>query len=724
MKDFELEKTKLENTVKDIKRIIKLENAELEELFDSFIGNKDELWRYVERKKVHIANLETSQDNPYFARIDFTSDDDKKSNVIYIGKNGVIDDKNDIIVTDWRAPISSLYYNSEIGNCSYLSPDGIIRGSLDLKRQFEIKDGELQEYFDVDLVSNDALLQKYLNDNNDNRLKTIVSTIQKEQNDVIRQALNDNLIVQGVAGSGKTTVALHRIAYLVYNYINSIKQEQYLVIGPNPVFLKYIQSVLPELDVTGVQQLTYENFARNYIGEDVEINNSDKKININISGSQTNDVDKFKCSLRYKEMLDAFIAEYINEMTNADLMIDDYVVFSKEHIRKIFDSLSDNMSLKNKIELTIDKLAGIIESNRDDFLVDYSRHIYNKFNSAKDKDAVRKQASKAREEINKNCRTILKKYFSKVKVSPTKLYKQFVGDIEKYDVKSYEHLAELKKETLANVKKNKYDFEDLAALLYLKSCVNPEFDYRNIKHVVVDEAQDFGEFNFVSLKSCLPNSSFSIFGDIVQSIYDYRSIDNWNEVNNCMFDNNGKIITFDKSYRTTSEIMNVANNVSESLNLGSSKDVIRHGKPVEFTKADDSGDIPSIILKKIEEYKAAGYKSIAVISKTELLSKYINDDLADLGLVVPNVNFSDDLNDDKFSVCTISNQLSKGLEFDAVIINNASESIYSSESSLDMKLLYVAITRALHEVSIVYDGELTHALNEYEHKEELTKKRV
>lgn len=724
MKDFELEKTKLENTVKDIKRIIKLENAELEELFDSFIGNKDELWRYVERKKVHIANLETSQDNPYFARIDFTSDDDKKSNVIYIGKNGVIDDKNDIIVTDWRAPISSLYYNSEIGNCSYSSPDGIIRGSLDLKRQFEIKDGELQEYFDVDLVSNDALLQKYLNDNNDNRLKTIVSTIQKEQNDVIRQALNDNLIVQGVAGSGKTTVALHRIAYLVYNYINSIKQEQYLVIGPNPVFLKYIQSVLPELDVTGVQQLTYENFARNYIGEDVEINNSDKKININISGSQTNDVDKFKCSLRYKEMLDAFIAEYIDEMTNADLMIDDYVVFSKEHIRKIFDSLSDNMSLKNKIELTIDKLAGIIESNRDDFLVDYSRYIYNKFNSAKDKDAVRKQASKAREEINKNCRTILKKYFSKVKVSPTKLYKQFVGDIEKYDVKSYEHLAELKKETLANVKKNKYDFEDLAALLYLKSCVNPEFDYRNIKHVVVDEAQDFGEFNFVSLKSCLPNSSFSIFGDIVQSIYDYRSIDNWNEVNNCMFDNNGKIITFDKSYRTTSEIMNVANNVSESLNLGSSKDVIRHGKPVEFTKADDSGDIPSIILKKIEEYKAAGYKSIAVISKTELLSKYINDDLADLGLVVPNVNFSDDLNDDKFSVCTISNQLSKGLEFDAVIINNASESIYSSESSLDMKLLYVAITRALHEVSIVYDGELTHALNEYEHKEELTKKRV
>ena len=723
MKDFELEKTKLENTIKDIKRIIKFENEELDELFDGFIGNKDELWKYVERKKVHIANLETSKDNPYFARIDFTSDDDKETKVIYIGKNGVIDDKNDIIVTDWRASISSLYYNSEIGDCSYLSPDGIVRGSLDLKRQFEIKDGELKEYFDVDLVSNDALLQKYLNDNNDNRLKTIVSTIQKEQNDVIRQALNDNLIVQGVAGSGKTTVALHRIAYLVYNYINSIKQEQYLVIGPNPVFLKYIQSVLPELDVTGVQQLTYEDFARNYIGEDIEINNSDKKININISGKQTNDIDKFKCSLRYKKMLDAFINEYIDEMTNADLMIDDYVVFSKEHIRKIFDSLSANIPLKNKIEITIDKLVNIIDNNREDFLVDYGRHIYNKFNNATDKEAVRKEAAKGREEINKNCRTILKKYFSKVKVSPTKLYKQFVNDIEKYDAESYEYLEELKKETQANIKKNKYDFEDLAALLYLKSCVNPEYDYKNIKHVVVDEAQDFGEFNFVSLKDCLPNSSFSIFGDIVQSIYDYRSIDNWSEVNNCMFDNNGKIITFDKSYRTTSEIMNVANNVSESLNLGSSKDVIRHGNPVEFTKASDSGDIPSIILKKIEEYKEKGYKSIAVISKTELLSRYINDDLADLGLVVPNVNASDDLSDDRFSVCTISNQLSKGLEFDAVIINNASERIYSSESSLDMKLLYVAITRALHEVSVVYDGELTYALKEYECSDELTKKR-
>lgn len=190
----------------------------------------------------------------------------------------------DIIVTDWRAPISSLYYDAEVGKCGYEAPNGRINGEMLLKRQYEIEKGELQEYFDVDLVSNDGLLQKYLNDNNDARLKSIVSTIQKEQNDVIRKNLSDNIIVQGVAGSGKTTVALHRIAYLVYNYINSIKQNQYLVIGPNPVFLKYIKSVLPELDVDGVEQCTYEMFAKKYIDEDININPSNKKVVANISG--------------------------------------------------------------------------------------------------------------------------------------------------------------------------------------------------------------------------------------------------------------------------------------------------------------------------------------------------------------------------------------------------------------------------------------------------------
>ena len=177
-----------------------------------------------------------------------------------------------------------------------------------------------------------------------------------------------------------------------------------------------------------------------------------------------------------------------------------------------------------------------------------------------------------------------------------------------------------------------------------------------------------------------------------------------------MFNNSGEIIDFKKSYRTTSEIMDVADSVSSSIGIEGSDVVLRHGDPVGFDKVDD---IPRHILSKIKEFKEKGYKTIAIISKTDLLSRYINDDLFDLGLSIPNVNISDDLSLEENNICTISNQLSKGLEFDAVIINNASENIYSSNSTLDMKLLYVAITRALHEVDIVYDGELTNPLNEY-----------
>ena len=247
--------------------------------------------------------------------------------------------------------------------------------------------------------------------------------------------------------------------------------------------------------------------------------------------------------------------------------------------------------------------------------------------------------------------------------------------------------------------------------MYIKSIINPNKDYSKLSHVVIDEAQDLGEFNFYALKKALPTASFSIFGDLAQSIYDYRGIDNWEEVNDTMFNNNGNIINFNKSYRTTAEIMNVADNVASSIGLTPSDIVIRHGNEVKITEIDNENNIAEYILNKVLEYKDKGYKTIAIISKTDLLSNDINNKLKELGMILSNVSIDDDLNEEQFKICTISNQLAKGLEFDAVIINNANEEIYSSNSSLDMKLLYVAITRALHELDIIYTGELTKPIN-------------
>lgn len=715
--EFEREKVKLEQTIAIIKQILQDENLDLKRLYNDFVGDREELWRIADRKKLHISNLEVAQDKPYFARIDFVAEEDGKTSTIYIGKNGVMKDTN-IIVTDWRAPISSLYYDAEIGKCGFEAPNGRINGEMLLKRQYEIENGELQEYFDVDLVSNDGLLQKYLNDNNDARLKSIVSTIQKEQNVVIRKNLSDNIIVQGVAGSGKTTVALHRIAYLVYNYINNIKQNQYLVIGPNPVFLKYIKSVLPELDVDGVEQCTYEMFAKKYIDEDININPSNKKVIANILGKNKNDIDKFKCSMKYKDMLDRFLALYFYSITSKPLMLGNFQVLSSEEIANVFKTTENSYSnnLSNRIELTIDRLCMIIEDKQSEIMSNYGEYSFELFKTAtsdEEKNKMRSMFSKERLEISKNCRSALRKYFNKSKANATKLYKLFLSTISDFDIYKYPYLSELKKETTKNIKGNNYDFEDLASLIYIKRVISPDKDYEKIRHVVIDEAQDLGEFNFYSLKSTLPSATFSIFGDLAQSIYDYRGINSWEDVNNSMFKNNGNIINFNKSYRTTAEIMNVADDVAESIGLGRSDLVVRHGEEVNVSEIEEEKDIPEYIAKKIIEYKEKGYKTIAVISKTDLLSNYINDDLSALGINIPNVSETDDLSDERFRICTISNQLAKGLEFDAVIINNANENIYSSSNPLDMKLLYVAATRALHELDIVYTGEVSKPLENH-----------
>lgn len=713
--EFNNEKSNLNETLNVLKKLLVIEEDNLKKLYRDFVGNREELWRLADMKKVHISNLETSLDNPYFARIDFTSDEDGKTNTVYIGKNGVMD-KSDIVVTDWRAPISSLYYDAEVGRCSYEAPQGTINGEMNLKRQYEIEKGNLLEYFDVDLVANDALLQKYLNTNNDARLKSIVSTIQKEQNDVIRKKLGENLIIQGVAGSGKTTVALHRIAYLVYNYIKNIDQSQYLVIGPNPVFLKYIKSVLPELDVSGVRQFTFEQFAKEYINDDIDINLSDKKVVASISGKNNSNIDKFKCSIKYKNMIDEFLKIYFYSITSKPLMLDEFEVLPKETITEVFENTKNTYSnnLNSRIEITVDRLCKIIENNMGSITSRYSDYSFNLFKTAKTDEEInvmRNKFAKERAELARNCRSLIRKYFSKAKITPVKLYRLFLNQITDFDIYKFNELENLKKETLKNIKSKTFDFEDLAALIYIQSMIAPIKELEKIKHVVIDEAQDFGEFNFYIFKKVLPSATFSIFGDLAQSIYDYRGINNWQEVNDVMFNNQGEIINFNKSYRTTSEIMNVADDVAESIGLNRSDLVVRHGNPVQLTEIKENENIPEYIAKKILEYKEKGYKTIAVISKTNLLSNYINDNLGDLGVHIPNICANDDLNDDKFRICTISNQLAKGLEFDAIIINNANEEIYSSNSSLDMKLLYVALTRALHELDIVYSGELTKPLN-------------
>ena len=559
-----------------------------------------------------------------------------------------------------------MYYDSNIGKASYEAPEGICSGNLLVKRQFEIEDSRLIKYQDVDTVSNDEILKPYLGSNVDNRLKNIISTIQFEQNDIIRENISKNIIIQGVAGSGKTTVALHRIAYLVYNNREKIKPEQYMVIGPNKFFVDYISNVLPDLDVNNVNQLTYIELCSNFINENIQLINEEKKLILSISNPEKVQYSKEKMSMRYKEALDKFIKE-----------------------------IDDNIISRNGID--INKILNSIN-------LEYRKRIKN--SSVQSKYDEIKKIEYIEKELNKCCNTNIKKYFSNKIPKITDLYYEFLKNIEDYLIAPKEILSELK-ENIKYIKENSVEFEDLSALIYLGCKIIGVDNYKKYKQIAIDEAQDYGDFCFYVLKKMLPEASFSIFGDLAQSIYQYRGIRDWNDVVKSTFENNCQVKLLVKSYRTTTEIMNSANNITKFINLTSAEPVIRHGINVNYVEYQDLTEQINYIINTIKEYKSKGYKSIAVICKDNneinKISLYIKNKIDIINVINSETKYDG-------GICIITSYLAKGLEFDAVIISNANEVSYSSKRAIDMKLLYVCMTRALHELKILYNGNIVEPL--------------
>lgn len=713
-----IEIKKLKDTLIIIKNLLQEEEHNQGNIRRIYKNDPINMDRALRDSANRLRKLSQSIDKPYFGRIVF--DDHTKTHDVYIGKNAILDGEK-IVVTDWRAPISTLYYDSNIGPTSYLAPNGRIHGDLQLKRQYNIENSKLIGYYDVDIVSNDQLLQNYLNTNNDKRLKNIVSTIQGEQNYIIRRPLTENNIIQGVAGSGKTTVALHRIAYLEYNYRNSISADQYLVIGPNTVFMDYIKTVLPDLDVNDVHQYTIEDLTRRILDENIQFTSINKKLNNKINGKDLTTIDKFKGSLIYKQMVENYMKDLIEKTIHGgDLDIDEFCIIPQDVILENFEiAYQAYPNVISAVNKTILYLISYVEKNTSVYKQAFNKRKLDLLDLNKGNDEetlkIRKRFERLDTKLNQKFKNELNRYFRPLTKEVTSLYADFIKNIKKYDFSHYKEIEDLKTLTSANIKDKIYDFEDIAALLYLASQTMDLKEYKNIRHIVIDEAQDFSLFNFDILKTIFSNSTFSIYGDLAQSIYNYRSIDNWEELKKIFPDI--KQINLNKSYRTTDEIMKTADLVAKHIGMNQSEDVIRHGNHVEFHDYDMES-APQHIKEKIEEYRAKGYKSIAIISKNDLLTNYINDDLSFIGVQAQNITSTSNDYDIKNDVITISNAIAKGLEFDAVILNNASENVYNSDNDLDMKLLYVALTRALHEVDVVYDKELTKPLQVAAYKEE------
>ncbi len=700
---LEKEKEKLESVIKQYHEVFEdvtlALNSQRKRPMSDPIAYNNILMQYENKLKV----LENGFKKPYFARIDFTSNDDGKEEICYIGKVGVSDYDSNIITVDWRAPISSLYYDSNIGEVSYEAPEGTIKGKMSLKRQYDIEDGQLISYRDVDTVSNDEILKPYLGVNADNRLKNIVSSIQDEQNKIIRESINNNTICQGVAGSGKTTVALHRIAYLAYNFRDSIKSDQYMVIGPNKFFINYISSVLPELDVTSVSQLTYAEFVQEFLDEELNV----QDIGYNKKNSNSVNPYHYKMSMEYKKIIDEYV-KFVDQylvVPNKDFIVKGVTLLPKEVLLKTYQEITDPIydNIETKIERCVLLLSNYIKNNSAKLLSVVNQQFNQLLDSKKiTKDKYHKDYQSLKKEIESGCVTSLRKHFAIKNKKTSIIYQDFLKKLNQYAEREIND--SLKEITLTT--KNTVSFEDLPALIYLHTLLHGAKDYKKYRHAVIDEAQDYGVFNFYALKKAMPNCTFSIFGDLAQSIYDYRSIDNWDEVQNSCFDNKCKLDYLLKSYRTTIEIMEEANQILDYLHLKVSEPVIRHGEEVKYTLYNPNNI--ALLKNKIEDLIQKKYQSIAIISRTETEAEEIAKLLSDNGINIKYINMENSTYES--GICSISSQCSKGLEFDAVVIMNVSEKSYSSDNNTDLKNLYVSMTRALHELEILYQEPITKPL--------------
>lgn len=651
--------------------------------------------------------MEKAKKTPYFARIDF-KEEGKETEEVYIGKCSVFDDDH-VKVVDWRSPIASMYYDFELGEANYTCPEGVIGGDIMLKRQYNIQNSELVSFSDINSCSNDLLLQQCLSESSDVRLKNIVATIQSEQNAIIREKLQRKVIVQGVAGSGKTTVALHRIAYLVYAYMNYLRAEDILIIAPNRFFLDYISDTLPDMGVEDIVQKTYEDFVLELIDAKISVKSSSAVLHamINADAENLGEVERYKkisglkSSLAFKYIIDSYLKDVeknLMEKMDEGFFVLDTEFVSAKRIKLAFLDNAGRLSIRERIDsikkLLLDTIKGKIMQVTNNQDLDIPWEIF--------------------EEIKANGRKLVMNFMSNLKISALMAhYKNIISNKDFFAFLTSDEFKWMKNSFTSDFKNKEVAFEDLPALLYLQHKVFG-IDKKNLpKYLVIDEAQDFGEFVFAIFNEILPKVPMSIFGDITQGIYSYRGVSDWQEVNSKIFEGECEILNLSKSYRTSIEVMDEANKVAEklkdSLGIQLAQPVIRHGAPVGYFNAKNTVEKENFLVSRIQKLFESGFKNIALIGKNDMEVKctceFLKKHFEDVHLI------DDSSSSYVYGINILPVNLSKGLEFDSVIVLNADEMVYSGKDILDAKLLYVAMTRAMHTLDIVYSNNLTAWLN-------------
>lgn len=650
----------------------------------SLIDNTQLMYETVKRDR---SRLEKARKKPYFGRIDFYDEDSKKDEELYIGRVGISKNIIDKVVIDWRAPVASVYYENAVGPCEYtVQNEKTYAIDLLMKRTYEIENDTLKDFYDSDVVANDELLTKYLAKNKKAVLGEIIATIQKEQNEIIRKSPKQNVIVQGSAGSGKTTVAMHRISYILYNYDKEFRPEDFYIIGSNRILLNYITSVLPDLDVYGIRQMTMEQLFTRLLYEDWDEHTM-----------RVHALEKEDSFIHIKGTLFWFqnLEEYCRKLEEETILAEDIFLEVPVKISSVRRTSSKVTFQKtSKILLTAEAIAAYLNENPEvsiqNKIAMLNKRVMAKVHNEITGKDIRYTADDKRE-IQKKYRW----YFGG-KEWKTSIFELYADFLKEQRLKGYQ----------LPVPENDFDVYDLAALAYLYKRVKEIELVREASHVVIDEAQDFGMMVYSVLKFCMRNCTFTIMGDVSQNIHYGYGLNDWEALRKLFL--TGPYDSFEllrKSYRNTIEISNFAMRILQHGNfpIYPVEPIIRHGKDVTMAQLSDDKELYRYTAEQVKHWQKEGLETIAIVCRDEKEAEKIKKKLGKKLSVT-----GDDLENTEFGsgVMILPVAYTKGLEFDAVLLFDPSREKYPSDDA-HVKLLYVAATRALHEFAVLYKDILT-----------------
>ena len=640
------------------------------EYFDHERYVKEQAFTTIDKK---LKELTILKESPYFGRVTFNDLEFDQKDTLYVGRFGVTPEGSyEPVIVDWRAPVASLFYHGRLGEGSYTSPDGPIKCDIEGRRQIIVKKGELKGVFDSAIDVKDDILQMVLSNNSSDKLKDVIMTIQQEQDEIIRKERTSNIVVNGVAGSGKTTIALHRVAYLLYNYRKEL-EDKVLILGPNGIFMEYISQVLPSLGEVGVKQETFASFALKEMDSELYIMSFDKYLEKILSEDKEFIEDaKYKNSYEIIEDLDNLVKEMDKDYFHVeDVKYFGDLVISKEEIEEMFNKHYEYMPLFRRSEKIKRIILSKIKDKRDQKVWELNEEL------RKEKEKLTPEELLIEEnnlEFRRKLR--IREIVKEVMDSRAKL-DSWISREDVLDI--YDRF---------NGNKKEYTINDLAPILYLAIKLEGKKATKDYRHVVIDEAQDYSPLQFKVVRELTGTKYFTVVGDVNQRLIKYSDLAPMMELGKIFDDVNPEIYNLNKSYRSTYEIMEYANKYLDEDRI---IPIVRHGKPVEEIEFHNNEELSESIIESLKEFSNEGLESIAIITRDkEELEKVYN-------LISNKVHLVKFDNEDvlyKGGNVIIPSYFAKGLEFDGVIIvDNGS----SKDENEDL-IKYIMSTRALHRL--------------------------